>query len=248
MGMVWIAFNFFVIAAVTAMNDIAAAIQAEDKWKEVQTYKPKWYYNWQGTKYNSFEENKNNAIADIIRQIESKYGGVFPASASTIYGTIKHYATGTKSAKGGVSEIDENGEIETLMKKTPQGDYVIMDKGDQVFTKDQTDRLHQLSDLTEEELFGDYLKTQKMLKQFDFTDRTPYSELLSTMADSDSTPTTNNFENIKNAVNNNMEVHNHFEGSVDRETLKLLEQKENEIIGKAKNDMIETILKGRKWR
>lgn len=230
-------------AAVTAMNDIAAAIRAEDKWKEVQAYKPKWYYNWQGAKYNSIEENRDNAIADILHQISNKYGGVYPASASTIYGTIKHYATGTKSAKGGVSEIDENGEIETLMKKTPQGNYVIMDKGDKVFTKDQTDRLHQLSDMTEEELFGDYLKTQKMLKQFDFTDSTPYTALLSTIADSDSSPITNNFENIKNAVNNNVEIHNHIQGNIDNATLQKLDRQEKERYEKFKNQFMLEILR-----
>ena len=229
-------------AAVTAMNDIAAAMQTEDKWKEVQAYKPKWYYRWQGTKYNSIEENRDGAIADILHQISAKYGGVYPASASTIYGTIKHYATGTKYAKGGVSEIDESGNLETLMKKTPGGNYVIMDKGDQVFTKDQTDRLHQLSDMTEEELFGDYLQTQRMLKQFDISSQSPYTALLSSMSDSESAPTTNNFENIKNAINNNVEIHNHFEGSVDRETLRMLERKEDEIIEKANDKLMNKVL------
>lgn len=260
-------------SAVTAMNDIAAAIQAEDKWKDVQAYKPKWYYNWQGNKYNSFKENKDDAISDILRQISAKYGGVYPASAGTIYGTIKHYATGSKSAKGGLSEIDENG-IETLMKKTPNGDYVIMDKGDQVFTKEQTDKLHEISQNPSPYInFNLDSKTIENLKKrgIEPLSSEELADLgLNTVVDLSQAKTQSfNFpdlaDKIKNGVvdnsvgnigkqdnSQNININNVFNGDVTPQMLRLLEQKEREIVAKATkashNDFIETTLKGRKWR
>lgn len=84
--------------------DIRAATNAEDEWS-----KPKWVYTWQGNDYTSFMSNRDAAIQDIIRKIEGQYGGVFPASASTIYGTIRKYASGTNSATGGLSLVGERG-------------------------------------------------------------------------------------------------------------------------------------------
>ena len=258
-------------SAVNAMNDIAAAIQTEDKWKQVQAYKPKWYYNWQGVKYNSAEENKDSAIADILRQISAKYGGVYPASASTIYGTIQHYSVGTKSAKSGVSEIDENGNIETLMKKTPNGNYVVMDKGDRVFTKEQTDNLHEASrepaqfiydnidldalaqkglmPLSKEELsdFGLWDNSDQTINNK--TDISPdVSEKIIKAIINDS-----GLGNITNQnVEKNININNVFNGDVTPQMLRLLEKQEKEIIqksvDKSHNDFVETVLKGRKWR
>ena len=84
--------------------DVRAAANAEDEWS-----KPKWVYTWQGNDYTSFMSNRDAAIQDIIRKIEGQYGGVFPASASTIYGTIRKYASGTNSATGGLSLVGERG-------------------------------------------------------------------------------------------------------------------------------------------
>lgn len=70
---------------------------------------PKWYYWWQGTKYESSFDDKDTAISDIKHKIESRYGGVFPASAATVDGMIKHYASGTNSAAGGLSLVGERG-------------------------------------------------------------------------------------------------------------------------------------------
>lgn len=84
--------------------DVRAAANAEDEWA-----KPKWIYTWQGNDYKSWKSDKDAAIQDIIRKIENQYGGVFPASAATIYGTIRKYASGTNSAPGGLSLVGERG-------------------------------------------------------------------------------------------------------------------------------------------
>lgn len=91
-------------SAQKAISDIQAAANAEDEWT-----KPKWVYSWQGNDYKSWKVNRDAAISDIIKQIESRYGGVLPASVATIYGTIRKYASGTNSALGGVSLVGERG-------------------------------------------------------------------------------------------------------------------------------------------
>lgn len=104
-----------------------------------------WYVDYNGKRYSSFFDNKNDAINDLKKQVTQSvpFNELNPLLINN--GTVKHYATGTRSAKGGVSGIDENGKLETLMKQTPNGNYVIMDKGDQVYTKEQTDNLHDFS-------------------------------------------------------------------------------------------------------
>lgn len=104
-------------SAQKAISDIQAAANAEDEWT-----KPKWVYTWQGNDYKSWKVNRDAAISDIIKQIESRYGGVFPASAATIYGAIRKYASGTNSAAGGLSLVGERGaELHVLN----QGDGIL---------------------------------------------------------------------------------------------------------------------------
>ena len=87
--------------------DVRAAADAENNWA-----KAKWEYDWEGHTFKSFKENRDDAIQDILHQIDDARGfkGVFPASAATIYGTIrKKYASGTNSAVGGLSLVGERG-------------------------------------------------------------------------------------------------------------------------------------------
>lgn len=91
-------------SAQTAVSNISAALN-----KESELNKAKWYYDWQGKRYESSLSDKDSAIQDILRRIENKYGGRFPASAATIYGTIKHYAKGTRNSNGGLSVTQEDG-------------------------------------------------------------------------------------------------------------------------------------------
>lgn len=87
--------------------DVKAAADAENDWARA-----KWEYDWEGHTFKSFKSDRDAAIQDILRQIDDArgFGGVFPASAATIYGTIrKKYASGTSSAAGGLSLVGESG-------------------------------------------------------------------------------------------------------------------------------------------
>lgn len=123
-------------SAQTAINNINAALNAEN-----ELNKAKWYYDWQGSRYESNLNNKDSAIQDILRKIENDNGGRFPASAASIYGTIKHYATGTRNSVGGLSITQEDG-FEAIFQKLQNGEYTMMPKGSQVFTAAQTDNLY----------------------------------------------------------------------------------------------------------
>lgn len=129
-------------SAQTAINNINSALNAENKLNELN--QPKWYYKWQGDTYKSNLEDKDAAIQDILSKIEKKYGGVFPASAATIYGTIKHYAKGTRNSVGGLSITQEDG-FEAIFQKLQNGEYTMMPKGSQVFNSDMTDNLYSFS-------------------------------------------------------------------------------------------------------
>ena len=68
-----------------------------------------WTYTFEGKAYKSRATTRDAAIADILSQISKKYRGMYPAAASSIYGTIKGYESGTNSAFGGVSLVGERG-------------------------------------------------------------------------------------------------------------------------------------------
>lgn len=126
-------------SAQTAVSNISAALN-----KESELNKAKWYYDWQGKRYESSLSNKDSAIQDILRRIENQYGGRFPASAATIYGTIKHYAKGTRNSNGGLSVTQEDG-FEAIFGKLQSGEYTMMSEGSQVFNNKMTDNLFNFS-------------------------------------------------------------------------------------------------------
>lgn len=126
-------------SAQTAINNINSALNAEN-----ELNKAKWYYDWQGSRYESNLNNKDSAIQDILRKIENDNGGRFPASAASIYGTIKHYAKGTRNSVGGLSITQEDG-FEAIFQKLQNGEYTMMPKGSQVFNSDMTDNLYNFS-------------------------------------------------------------------------------------------------------
>ena len=111
--------------------DVEAAANAEEEWA-----KPKWVYNWQGNDYKSWKTNRDDAIQDILHQISSQFGGVYPGSATTIYGMIRQYAKGTSSATGGASLVGERG-----------AELRLLNHGDGIVTSEATKGLEALGNL-----------------------------------------------------------------------------------------------------
>ncbi len=249
-------------SAQTAISNINAALNAEN-----ELNKAKWYYEWQGSRYESNLTNKDTAIQDIIRKIENDNGGRFPASAASIYGTIKHYAKGTRNAKSGVSQVNENG-LETLMKQTPQGDFVVLNQGDQVFTKEQTDNLQEISRKPAKYIY-DNVDLDALAKKglTPLTDEeinnlglwANYSDVLGNLNSRIEIPNLSKkvLENIsKNSelgdnINQNIRQNinyyntNNIHGDTTPQMLRLLEKKEKEIIDKSAKNIMSIALRNK---
>lgn len=212
-----------------------------------------WYVDVGGKRYSTFFDNKDDAISDLQRQYVEDvqdFNKINPLLINA--NTVKHYATGTRSAKSGVSGIDENGDLETLMKQTPNGNYVIMDKGDQVYTKEQTDNLHDFSNNPSEYIKNALIPlTQEELSKFG-----AWGDMSQVMTDKDLVFNTSAFnmgkELVSSTPNNSFEnyfsFYNTFNGDVTPQMLRLLEQKEKEIVEKSKNEFIDFALRGRNLR
>ena len=208
---------------------------------------------------------RNSAALAITKEIGKYVSGFENYGLSQIQGLLKvnaknlgHYATGTRSAKSGIAQINENG-LETLMRKTPDGDFVIMNQDDKVYTKKQTDNLYDfasdpekflsekgLSPLSQEELanlglWGDMSQVM--------TD----NEILSTIKANDFLKQYNAKGNVPdNQILNNINIYNTINGDVTPQMLRLLEQKEKDIIdksiGKSVRATQDMLLRGRNLR
>ena len=220
-----------------------------------------WYVEYRGEKYSSFFDNKNDAINDLKKQVTQSvpFNELNPLLIND--STVKHYASGTRSAKSGIAQINENG-LETLMRKTPDGDFVIMNQDDKVYTKKQTDNLYDftsdpekflsekgLSPLSQEELanlglWGDSSQLGMINSAFGVGGLSGLIEKITGGSGiTSSSATTNNIAPVVNIT---------IQGDATQSTVNALHAEAENIIQRARsaahNDFIETVLKGRKWR
>ena len=86
---------------------IKAAVDAENEWT-----KPRWAYKFDGKTYYSYHSIKDDAVADIRKQLSMKYGNSAFVLGQVHAGAVKvnnKYASGTNSASGGLSLVGERG-------------------------------------------------------------------------------------------------------------------------------------------
>lgn len=96
--------------------------------------------------YNSVDSSTGETLykdtsTGMIETVDywKKYGGKYGISSAELSKLTK-YASGTRSAKGGLSIKDEEG-YELTLPKLANGNYTITGEGDQILTKVQTDNL-----------------------------------------------------------------------------------------------------------
>ena len=217
-------------SAQTAINNINSALNAEN-----ELNKAKWYYDWQGTRYESNLANKDSAIQDIIRKIENQNGGRFPASAATIYGKIKHYAKGTRNSVGGLSITQEDG-FEAIFQKLQNGEYTMMPKGSQVFNSDMTDNLYNFS-----------ADPQKFMSEL--ASKFNYSNYLdSRQGDIDRTikqvASNYNQNNIGDITVNSAPIY--IQGDATQSTIKALKAETDKIVDKATKNVMNIALRNKR--
>ena len=243
-------------AAVEAKNAIDAANSTP-----LKPSTERWYVDYNGEKYSSFFDNKSDAINDLRKQVTQSvpFNELNPLLIND--STVKHYASGTRSAKSGIAQINENG-LETLMRKTPDGDFVIMNQDDRVYTKKQTDNLYDfasdpekflsekgLSPLSQEELanlglWGDSSQLGMINSAFGVGGLSGLIEKITGgSGTTSSSATTNNIAPVVNIT---------IQGDATQSTVNALHAEAENIVQRARNaahnDFIETVLKGRKWR
>lgn len=225
-----------------------------------------WYITLGKTRYESVAPTLEMAITNLRYQY-ARDVGVSNANLGLINGnTVRHYAKGTRNAEAGTSELNENGNLETLMKKTPTGDFVIMNQGDQVYTKEQTDNLHDFSSSPSKYIEDSLIKndlvplTSEELKNFGaWGDMSQIGINNRTLASATMTNIDNIGKELSQATNipdneilNNITIQNTFNGDVTPQMLRLLEQKEKDIIdksiGKSVRATQDMLLRGRNLR
>lgn len=152
------------------------------------------------------------------------------------------------------------------MKQTPQGDFVVLNQGDQVFTKEQTDNLQEISRKPAKYIY-DNVDLDALAKK-GYTPLTDeeisnlglwanYSDVLGNLNSRIEIPNLSKkvLENIsKNSelgdnINQNIRQNinyyntNNIHGDVTPQMLRLLEKKEKEIIDKSAKNIMSIALK-----
>ena len=94
-------------------------------------------------KIKQMNKEMGNKFPQDTEDPEKKTGGHVPITGSTVK-VAQYYASGTRNAKGGIAVTDEEG-YEYKLAKLNNGKYTPLSEGSQVFTKEQTDKLYELS-------------------------------------------------------------------------------------------------------
>lgn len=111
-----------------------------------------WTMEWKGVNYFSRKTNRDDAVLDILSQIENQTGCYI---GGNVYGGIKpipKYAQGTRSAIGGLSITQENG-YEFIPTSIGNGQYTLLDRGNPVFNATATRNLYDIANNPRDFLF-----------------------------------------------------------------------------------------------
>lgn len=132
-------------AVQTKIDDLGDA--AEDTINKINNIKTvsangNWYVDYNGKRYSSFFDNKNDAINDLRKQVTQSLG--FNATNPLLINdnTVKHYASGTRHTPS--TFISQEKGLEAIFAKNPNGSgtYTITTPDSQVFDNKRTDNLY----------------------------------------------------------------------------------------------------------
>jgi cell division septum initiation protein DivIVA len=128
-----------------AANAKSAATEAIDSTSDY-----KYKYKYDGLTYYSTKSQKEDAVIDILNQMTKRDTNAkallkskgWQGLSSMISSGISKYAKGTKSAKGGITNFDEEGLYSELIPyQVGEGRYTILPQGNPVFSKSMTNEL-----------------------------------------------------------------------------------------------------------
>ena len=96
--------------------------------------------------YKTNLTNKEDAETYFISRISKDWYGGRALPAGSLWSKMKAYASGTKSAKGGLSIVDEEGiGSELIPTSLGNGRYTILPQGNPVFSKAMTNELFEFA-------------------------------------------------------------------------------------------------------
>lgn len=101
---------------------------------------------YNGKVYKTDLTNKEDAETYFISRISKDWYGGRALPAGSLWSKMKAYASGTKSAKGGLSIVDEEGiGSELIPTSLGNGRYTILPQGNPVFSKAMTNELFEFA-------------------------------------------------------------------------------------------------------
>lgn len=103
---------------------------------------------------NKILEDKKDRVNNLRVPSKNNHKGGGSSTVTTTYAHLNAYADGTRNAKGGIIVKDEEG-IELELMKLRNGKFGIASDGSQIFTKEQTDNLYEMSKKSPEKLTSD---------------------------------------------------------------------------------------------
>lgn len=170
------------------------------------------YIDYKGIRFQSTasaSENLTVAVSDLMSQIRQYTGQ--SVSFDEVKKNIKRFASGTRSASGGLSIVDEEGsEWIPAMKPSVGGRYTILPQGNPVFNKVQTNEL------------------------WDFASN-PSKYLANQMSNGSLSSSIPSTAIIRQGDNINTSLHLNIQGDADASTIRALKRESNNIINKAVN-------------
>lgn len=181
---------------------------------------PKWYFHWNGQDWTSAIEDQTGAIYDILNQLGwDTRGGNF------VKQNMHHYASGTFSAAGGPSVVNEDGH-----------EIRVLNKGDGILTAQITKNLSALGS-DPSQFIADAGK--QLLSQLSSigTFQSLFGGKSPAIFGTSSSP------------DQPISITNHIQGDVNPSTLRALEAAQERITKKAVNDMMsQTLIRRRSSR
>lgn len=201
------------------------------------------YVDYNGKRYYTTVDpsrNQTTAISDLMAQIRNDTGS--SVDFNTIKNNIKKYAKGTKSAKGGLSIVDEEGiNTELIPNKVGNGRYTILPEGNPVFSKAMTNELFDFSS-NPDSYFSHFLQDNSELRNI--THNYP-SDLASKVwdklkSDSPSVKVSNN-----RSVSPTIQIN--IQGDATQSTVKALQKETDNIVQKVMKQTLSIVDKNKNY-
>lgn len=224
----------------------------------VDSLKPYWSVSHNGRMFYSYQESKDKAASDLANQLRA---AGLSDTANSVWDKMKKYkssyAKGTKSAKGGISRVDEEGLYSELIPyKVGEGRYTILPEGNPVFSKNMTDELYDFASNPSEYIKYLASNTTELMPDNDYyykayKDNIPlidYSGLYKTNFDKEVREILNT---TSNSVYHNEQIPSptiniNIQGDATQSTVKALQLEADKIVDRATKNVMNIALKNKR--